>query len=474
MSIKQKNPGSSGSAGHTIQDEGTPLTARTNLNFVGAGVAATDDAGNNATKITIGSTSPGGSDTQIQFNDSSAFGGDAGLTYNKTTDALTVAGALSAGAGNVLVQNVAASYGADVTPTMTNWTTPSGEVTFSTEYAGGSYPSWKLFDKITNTGTSGWFAVASYSNPEWVAYQFASAKTITKYTITTWDASQGSGAYAPKDWTFQGSNDGAAWTTLDTRSSQTGWGGNDTRTFTFTNTTAYLYYKLNITAGNDATYLGFNELTMHESVYVWSLGVGGTPAYTLDVVGDINFTGTIYDSGVALSYVPYSGATGNVNLNTRELSNVSQLGIGVVSPTYDLDITGTSASEQLPLVKIRDERTTTTTDHNYVFQINRQASDTPCVLIGNDGNANTILSNNGGNIRIGPYVAAVGQKDVIWVDFYEKVGIGGVTSPTARLHVVAGTATANTAPIKLNSGTVLTTPEAGAIEFDGTDFFMTI
>jgi len=36
-----------------------------------------------------GGGSPGGSDTQVQFNDSSSFGGDAGLTYNKTTDVLT-------------------------------------------------------------------------------------------------------------------------------------------------------------------------------------------------------------------------------------------------------------------------------------------------------------------------------------------------------------------------------------------------
>ena len=35
---------------------------------------------------------PGGSDTQVQFNDGGAFGGDAGLTYNKTTDVLTVGG----------------------------------------------------------------------------------------------------------------------------------------------------------------------------------------------------------------------------------------------------------------------------------------------------------------------------------------------------------------------------------------------
>jgi len=34
-------------------------------------------------------TTPGGTDTQVQFNDGGAFGGDAGLTYAKTTDTLT-------------------------------------------------------------------------------------------------------------------------------------------------------------------------------------------------------------------------------------------------------------------------------------------------------------------------------------------------------------------------------------------------
>ena len=36
-----------------------------------------------------GGGTPGGADTQVQFNDSSTFGGDAGLVYNKTTDTLT-------------------------------------------------------------------------------------------------------------------------------------------------------------------------------------------------------------------------------------------------------------------------------------------------------------------------------------------------------------------------------------------------
>ncbi|MGE3609721.1 MAG: tail fiber domain-containing protein, partial [Bacteriovoracaceae bacterium] len=53
-----------------------------------------------------------------------------------------------------------------------------------------------------------------------------------------------------------------------------------------------------------------------------------------------------------------------------------------------------------------------------------------------------------------------------------NVGIG-LTAPTAVLHLKAGTATANTAPIKFSSGVLLTSPEDGAVEFDGTSFYVT-
>ena len=42
-----------------------------------------------------GSGSPGGSDTQVQFNDGGSFAGNAGLTFNKTAGSLTVAGDVS-------------------------------------------------------------------------------------------------------------------------------------------------------------------------------------------------------------------------------------------------------------------------------------------------------------------------------------------------------------------------------------------
>ncbi len=52
-------------------------------------------------------------------------------------------------------------------------------------------------------------------------------------------------------------------------------------------------------------------------------------------------------------------------------------------------------------------------------------------------------------------------------------GFGGQSSPTAWVHIGAGTAAANTSPLKLTSGTNLTSPEAGSFEYDGTELYFT-
>ncbi len=44
-----------------------------------------------------GSGTPGGSDTHVQYNDASAFGGEAAFTYNESTNVLTVTGGVVAG-----------------------------------------------------------------------------------------------------------------------------------------------------------------------------------------------------------------------------------------------------------------------------------------------------------------------------------------------------------------------------------------
>lgn len=47
------------------------------------------------------------------------------------------------------------------------------------------------------------------------------------------------------------------------------------------------------------------------------------------------------------------------------------------------------------------------------------------------------------------------------------------TTPTALIHLKAGTATANTAPLKFTSGTNMTTAENGSFEYDGTLLYFT-
>lgn len=72
------------------------------------------------------------------------------------------------------------------------------------------------------------------------------------------------------------------------------------------------------------------------------------------------------------------------------------------------------------------------------------------------------------NIEAGPIfnIKATGVNYAISIPPTGRVGIKN-TLPTALLHIGAGTATASTAPLKFTSGVNLTTPEAGAMEYNG-------
>jgi len=119
----------------------------------------------------------------------------------------------------------------------------SGTATDSAHSTGGEganafdlNPGSKWFNN--NAGTTGW-----------VQYDFGAnnAQTVKRYTINSANDVPGRD---PKNWQFQGSQDGSSWTTLDTQSGQTfayRWQQN---TYTIGNTTAYRYYRLNVTANN--------------------------------------------------------------------------------------------------------------------------------------------------------------------------------------------------------------------------------
>lgn len=144
-------------------------------------------------------------------------------------------------------------------PTMTSTTAPTGATGASTSIAGEE--SYRAFDG--NFGTI-WTSTAPTGT---LQYDFgvSVAPIITYYSIT--GGRSGVLTRAPKTWIFQGSNNGSTWTNIDTRTNVPAFATAEQRTYPVTNTTAYRYYRLNISANQgDATYLDVIEFGMYTSL----------------------------------------------------------------------------------------------------------------------------------------------------------------------------------------------------------------
>lgn len=104
-----------------------------------------------------GGGTPGGSNTQVQFNDSSAFGGDAGLTYNKASDVLTAVGGFVGPLTGNVTGNVSGTAGnLSGTPALPNGTTATtqSQADASTKLATTAYVDTGLGGKqstLTNS-----------------------------------------------------------------------------------------------------------------------------------------------------------------------------------------------------------------------------------------------------------------------------------------------------------------------------------
>lgn len=97
-----------------------------------------------------------------------------------------------------------------------------------------------------------------------------------------------------------------------------------------------------------------------------------------------------------------------------------------------------------------------------------------CIIgFGQNSTQNNIRGGSGSNI----FTFTVGNTSIFTITNAQAV-VSGKTglnqnTPTAYAHLGAGTATANTAPLKFTSGTNLTVAENGAVEYDGTNWYAT-
>jgi hypothetical protein len=127
-----------GAIGANIPNSGsfTTLTATSTVNL-GSNANITITGGTSGTFLrtdgagglswatpSAGVGTPGGSTTQIQFNDAGVFGGGAGLTFNKTTNAVVMSGNVTA--GNAIVSGLYTTGGIYWTGNGAAWTSSGG------------------------------------------------------------------------------------------------------------------------------------------------------------------------------------------------------------------------------------------------------------------------------------------------------------------------------------------------------------
>lgn len=144
-----------------------------------------------------------------------------------------------------------------LTPKMTSNTTPAGTASATA----ASADDYKMFDrdKTQHLGLSA-------GGDGFIQYRTAGGarRIVDAYWLTT--SSKATQAYDYfTAWEIQGSNDGATWTTLDTRTGETGWGNGETRFYDFFNKSAFEYHRMvfNGGGGDDAANSISAELSFH-------------------------------------------------------------------------------------------------------------------------------------------------------------------------------------------------------------------
>lgn len=168
-------------------------------------------------------------------------------------------------------------------PKMTGNTQPSGIVNAGSDTSN----AWKGFDQDAPTPTTFWAGTGVGSGTSWLSYQFTAAKTIKRYYIYRTAQNM-----KPTSWTFEGSNDGSAWTILETVTANAL--NTPYLSGILPNTTAYLYYRINITAVTSGTVANIYQFEMTEST---ATTYGATTGGSFTVPSSLSGTRNIVQTG---------------------------------------------------------------------------------------------------------------------------------------------------------------------------------
>ena len=218
----------------------------------------------------------------------------------------------------------------------------------------------------------------------------------------------------------------------------------------------------------------------------WGTSISGTSSQFIKGDGSLDSNTYLTTTSAASTYVPYTGATTGVDLGSNILTTT---GTGTFGNIIDSGLTSgylpyANSSKQLTDSVIYTDGTNVgigTTSPQNELHIFDSVNDNAFIQLGQSSTGSSSI--DGFLIGVNGYERAIvwnyedtdlrfgtNNLDRMTISNNGNIGIG-TTSPTARLHLAAGTSTASTAPLKFSSGTNLSTAEAGAMEFDGTQLY---
>lgn len=202
--------------------------------------------------------------------------GNTALTEDKTVDALTVDSGVTLDLNGCSLTCTSLAGSGSITNTSTDLTSPSGAVTWSTNGGTAQTASGNGTNLFNNTSPSGAsdcsnngkrIMVTPENLPLAVTYDFGegNARKVDKYKIyfdrPNYESKSTNWHRGPKTWTFEGSNDGETWETLDTENNVSWLTKNcSPQDFSFTNNTAYRFYRITFTASDSNQYLELHQL----------------------------------------------------------------------------------------------------------------------------------------------------------------------------------------------------------------------
>jgi hypothetical protein len=221
-------------------------------------------------------------------------------------------------------------------PLMTGNTQPSG-VAFAGQ---NTSTAFQAFDYSTATA---WTSAGINLTNCFIGYNFPTSKIIKRYYFFRTSAVQ-----RPQSWTFEGSNDGVTYDILETVVSNSAT--TPYLSGILANTTAYTYYRLNVTAVNAGTTAWVYNLEMTESVgTVYGGTVGGNYSVPNTLIGSRNIVQTgdgiiSHNTGSVVTTNNTSGSTVNFNVSGGGLI-LNQFNDTIVGQTTSkvINIVGTGA-----------------------------------------------------------------------------------------------------------------------------------